>query len=123
MEFKDIGNPTYIALETFRKNGVGVKTPVWQTSEAGTIYVWTQADSGKVKRIRNNPQVRLCASDARGNPQSEWIDGQAQILDGAPAEAQQRKRMAAKYGLLFYAFRLMALFRRSTYAVIAINAA
>lgn len=34
---------TYINLETFRKNGVGVKTPVWQTSEAGTIYVWTYA--------------------------------------------------------------------------------
>ena len=112
---------TYINLETFRKNGVGVKTPVWQTSEAGTIYVWTQAESWKVKRIRANPRVRLCASDARGNPLGDWHDGQARIVDGADAEAQQRKRMAAKYGLFFHLFRLMALFRRTTYAVIAIN--
>ena len=112
---------TYINLETFRKNGIGVKTPVWQTSEAGTIYVWTQAESWKVKRIRANPQVRLCASDGRGNPQGDWHDGQARILDGAADEVQQRKRMAAKYGLFFQLFRLMALFRRTTYTVIAIS--
>ncbi len=114
---------TYINLETFRKNGTGVKTPVWQTSEAGTIYVWTQADSWKVKRIRANPHVRLCVSDARGNPQGAWYEGQARILAGAAAEAQQRQRMAAKYGLFFQLFRLMAIFRRTTYAVIAIDLA
>ncbi len=48
-------------------NGTGVVTPVW-----GKLYVWTGADSWKVKRIRNNGRVRLVPSDARGNPEGEW---------------------------------------------------
>lgn len=114
---------TYINLETFRQNGVGVKTPVWQTSEEGVLYVWTPAASGKVKRVRRNPQVRLCPSDARGNPQGAWITGQARLLEEPGAEAAQRQRMAAKYGLFFYFFRLIGLVRRTRYAVLAITPA
>ena len=80
MEFKDIGNPTYIALETFRKSGAGVVTPVWVVAENGKLYVWTVDNSGKVKRIRNNPRVRIAVSDAKGAPKSEWVEAQAQVL-------------------------------------------
>lgn len=63
MQFGEIGNPTYIALETFRKSGEGVVTPVWVTTEGDKPYVWTVDDSGKVKRIRNNGCVRVAVSD------------------------------------------------------------
>ena len=67
MQLAEIGNPTYIVLETFRKSGEGVKTPVWVAAENGRLYVWTVDNSGKVKRIRNNGRVRLAVSDSRGN--------------------------------------------------------
>ena len=44
----------YLNLETFRKNGESMKTPVWFVQDGETIYVQTAANSGKVKRIRNN---------------------------------------------------------------------
>ncbi len=74
MEFAELGNAKYIALETFRKSGEGVITPVWVTPEDGKLYVWTVDGSWKVKRIRNNDRVRIAVSDARGNPQSDWVE-------------------------------------------------
>ena len=44
----------YLNLETFRKNGAAVKTPVWFVQDGDATFVRTLANSGKVKRIRNN---------------------------------------------------------------------
>jgi len=49
----------YLNLETFRKNGMGVKTPVWFVQEGDTFFIRTMASSGKVKRVRLNGQLNL----------------------------------------------------------------
>jgi hypothetical protein len=125
MTLKKIGNPTYIALETFRKSGAGVITPVWVVAEDGRLFVWTVDGSGKVKRIRNNGRVRLAVSDARGKPKSDWVDAQARVLDAAEDDARQRQRMAAKYGLQYRLFTAMNKIRgdKSKPVVLEISAA
>ncbi len=92
MDFKAIGNPTYIALETFRKSGEGVITPVWAVAEDGKLYVWTIGDSGKVKRIRNSGRVRIAVSDSRGTPKSDWVEATARVLDTPADEEKQRNK-------------------------------
>ncbi|MGZ4788854.1 MAG: PPOX class F420-dependent oxidoreductase [Terriglobales bacterium] len=72
----------YICLETFKKNGEGVKTPVWFVLHNGAFYVYTEADSWKVKRIRNNPRVRIAPCDMRGNVKGDFIEGQASFVEG-----------------------------------------
>lgn len=113
MTFREIDNPTYIALETFRKSGEGVVTPVWVAAENGKLYVWTLADSGKVKRIRNNGRVRIAVSDVRGNPKSEWVEARARVLDDPAEDRKQRERLAKKYGWQFHLFNLMGRFLRN----------
>lgn len=121
MQFHEIGNPTYIALETFRKSGEGVITPVWVTAEGDKLYVWTVSDSGKVKRIRNNGRVRVAVSDARGNPKSEWVEARARVLDKPDAERAQQQRLAAKYGWQFQVFNLMNRFSRNQSGHVALE--
>ena len=48
----------YVSLETYRKSGEAVRTPVWFVEEDGKMYVWTVGTSGKVKRIRRCGQVK-----------------------------------------------------------------
>lgn len=121
MQLKDIGNPTYIVLETFRKSGEGVKTPVWVAAEGDKLYVWTVDDTGKVKRIRNNGRVRLAVSDSRGNPKSNWVEARARVL-AEPAEAsKQEARLRAKYGFQFQFFNLMLKLRRDKNPHVAIE--
>jgi PPOX class probable F420-dependent enzyme len=107
----DLEQVTFVALETFKKSGEGKVTPTWVTGKDGKLYIWTDLESWKVKRIRNNPQVRICQSDAMGNPKGEWFDAQAKVLDTDQARQKARQLFLAKYRLQF---RLFAAFGRKT---------
>ena len=64
----------YVSLVTYRKDGTAVPTPVWVSRDGDKLLVWTQADSGKVKRIRNRGHVMVAPCDARGGLQGEPVD-------------------------------------------------
>jgi uncharacterized protein len=81
----------YISLTTFRRNGVGVATPVWFGEEDGKLYVMTRSDMGKTKRIRNNPQVKVAPCTIRGKVTGGDIAATARLL---PAEEHARARQA-----------------------------
>ena len=93
MGFAAFAGHKYLNLETFKKSGDGVKTPVWFAADpkvdlAGIearLYAYTIGNSGKVKRIRNNGQVRIAPCDMRGNLLGEWMDARAEIVSGAEA--------------------------------------
>ena len=86
----------YVSLTTFRKNGVGVATPVWFGEEDGKLYVMTRGDMGKSKRIRNNPQVRVAPCTIRGAVTGPEFAAKARIL---PPEdhAHARQTINRKY--------------------------
>jgi uncharacterized protein len=63
---KEITGQKYVSLITFRKSGVAVPTPVWFAEVNGRLYVKTRNDSGKYKRIRNNPEVKVAPCNMRG---------------------------------------------------------
>jgi hypothetical protein len=90
----------YINLETFRKTGVGVRTPVWFAADPAapdSFYVYSAPEAGKVKRIRNNPKVRVAPCDMRGNLRGAWVDGQARICSGEEV-AKGQELLRQKYG-------------------------
>ncbi|NDB31978.1 MAG: PPOX class F420-dependent oxidoreductase, partial [Nitrososphaeria archaeon] len=49
----------YVNLETYKKNGQAVQTPVWFMISDNTILVQTMKTTGKIKRIRNNQKIRI----------------------------------------------------------------
>lgn len=120
----DLGKAQYISLETFRKNGQGVKTPVWVAGEDEKLFVWTQGNSWKVKRIRNNSEVRMATGDARGHTSGDWLTGKARVLETSEEKSVMQRRLAKKYGVIFRLFQLMGRLRgRSDQVVIEISAA
>lgn len=88
----------YLNLESYRKNGKAVATPVWFAQDRGELIIYSLADAGKVKRIRNNPRVRVMPCDLRGAPRGEWVEGVARILSAAEAE-RGHTLLDQKYGL------------------------
>lgn len=89
----------YICLETFKKNGQGVKTPVWFVIHDGTIYVTTMDSSWKVKRLKNTKSVRIVPSSFKGKPMKQWVDGQAFFGNESELKLVMSLRNK-KYGLL-----------------------
>ena len=111
----------YISLETFRKTGQGVATPVWFAEERGTLYVYSEAASGKIKRIRNNPRVRVAPCDMRGALRGDYIEATARILEGDEARLAD-DLLNAKYFVLKRLLAFFASFRPRPRAWVAIRA-
>ena len=76
----EIHGQKYICLTTFRKSGAAVPTPVWFGEDNGRLYVMTRSDSGKYKRIRNNPQVQIAPCTMRGKIKGPQFHATARIL-------------------------------------------
>lgn len=89
----------YLNLESYRKTGVAVATPVWFAQDGNELYIYSLAEAGKVKRIRNNPRVRVMPCDFRGGAKGEWLEATARIIEGAEADKAQRL-LDKKYGLM-----------------------
>jgi uncharacterized protein len=89
--FASLQGQKYINLESFRKNGQGVRTPVWfagdpQEGAPEKLYVYSTANAGKTKRIRNNGRVCVAACDMRGKLLGEWMEGRAGIVNSQEAK-------------------------------------
>lgn len=104
----DFQNQRFIALETYRKNGSGVSTPVGFVVDGDTLVVRTQAQSGKVKRIRANPVVRVAPSTGRGELLGNPFEAKATLLDDQESQ-RVRKLILARYGLIWRAIELSNL--------------
>ncbi len=90
-------NQKYLNLESYRRNGEGVRTPLWFAEDGGELYFYTVADSYKVKRLSANPRVRIVPCDMRGGVKGEWVDATARRLDGAEA-LRANELLDRKYG-------------------------
>jgi uncharacterized protein len=113
-------NAKYLNLETFRKTGVGVRTPVWFAQEKAVFYIYTLPDAGKTKRTRNNPKVRVAPCDMRGNLRGAWVDARARICEGAEAVHGQ-DLLRRKYGWMKVVGDFFSRMRGRTQTVIAVD--
>jgi PPOX class probable F420-dependent enzyme len=97
---EEIGRSRYVSLTTYRKDGTAVATPVWHVVNGGELLVVSDADAGKVKRIRNNSHVVVTVCDFRGKiaPGAPSVEGTARLLDEADTQTGQAL-LAGKYVL------------------------
>ena len=88
----------YISLVTFRRTGESVQTPVWFAERAGKVYVFTAAGSWKVRRLRNNPRIRVAPCNVRGRIRGAWMEGHARRIEDHVIERGAYEALLAKYG-------------------------
>lgn len=109
----------YINLQTYRKNGEAVKTPVWFVIDNDIIYVITPSTTGKVKRLNHDKNVRIVPCNFKGEPKGDWVDATAYFAN-IPESKQAIKLRKKKYGLMA---RLVGIsvYRKGTPIVIGIK--
>ncbi|MBW4720054.1 PPOX class F420-dependent oxidoreductase [Saccharothrix obliqua] len=115
-----LGDDKYLLLTTFRKSGVPVPTPVWAVRRGTSVYVWSAAQAGKVKRIRNNPAVTVAPCDVRGNPTGPPTSARATVLDDR-GSAEVRALIAREYGLVGRLTLLGSALRRGRRGTVGIE--
>ena len=96
----------YINLETYKKDGTPIRTPVWFVIDKELIYIITRDSTGKVKRLGNNQNVRIVPCSFKGEPKNEWVKGAAEKIRGEEADKVIKLRKK-KYGMFA---RLIGIF-------------
>ena len=114
-------NQRFLNLETFYKDGRGVKTPVWFVQDGEKLYVRTVADSWKVKRARQNPGVKIVPCKSQGQPIGQWVPGRARVIADAARAAEINQLLNKKYGMQKRAFDLLGKFRKDRMGVLEIE--
>jgi uncharacterized protein len=113
----EIHGQKYISLATFRKTGVPVYTPIWFAENDGKLYFMTNSKLGKVKRLRNNPSVKIAPCTIRGKITGPEFAASARLLPNEEAP-RIRRAINAKYWLA----RLPFIWRNTdTYVEIAVG--
>ena len=113
------GGQRYISLETYRRNGGAVRTPVWFVEHNGELMFYTMAASGKAKRLQRDQRVRVAPCDARGAVKGGWVEGTTRSLEGEEAR-QVQAMLNRKYGWQRGLLNLLARLRprpRAGYAI------
>ena len=111
----------YLNIESFRRNGVGVQTPVWFAQEANVLYVVTSANSGKVKRIQRSGKVNVAPCRMSGQLVGSWVPAQARENADPQIHARVEHLFDRKYGLLRKLFGLGRAGRRGQETVLEIR--
>jgi PPOX class probable F420-dependent enzyme len=69
-------------LTSFRRNGMGVGSPVGTVDSRGKLYFMTPANTWKVKRLAHNPRVTIAPGTYKGEALGPAIEGTARRLSG-----------------------------------------
>jgi len=106
-----LGEQRFVSLTTFKRNGEGVPGAMWIGRDGADLFVWTPADSWKVKRVRNNPRVLLAPSGRSGKVRDgvEPIEGAAQVVTDPATVDRLRDEIRRKYG---FEYRLVTLIEK-----------
>ena len=114
-------NEKYINLETFRKNGQAVQTPVWFVIDGRILYIRTDMSSGKVKRAKNNPRVRITPCNICGQPKGKWMNGEMRMASITSESEKANQLLNKKYGLKGRIIRTFNRLRNTTPIVFSIQ--
>ena len=100
IDFLDGGN--YLSFATRKKSGDMVATPVWFAPLEGAYYLFSAADAGKVKRLRNFSEARIAPCTVTGTLTGKDIDCRAYLLESEQDIDTALAALRRKYGWQMY---------------------
>lgn len=98
VDFTGFDKTRQIVLVTFKRSGEAMPSPINHGVADGKVYVRTDASTGKLKRLRNNPHVVVVPCNLRGKPKGHTVAGVARILPEAE-HANAEQAIAANWSL------------------------
>lgn len=121
---EEISRGKHVSLTTYRKNGDAIATPVWHAVDGGELFIVSNADAWKVRRIRNNSQVVITVCGIRGKikPGAATLTGAARLLDQTQTQAA-RVLLARKYLSYRLGSRLAKILRQRPRPLVGIAVA
>ena len=93
-------NFPYASLATKQRSGNWVWTPVWfaEAPAGQSIYIFSAANAGKVKRLKNFDTVQVAPCTVTGTITGESMSGSGRLVHDESEVAQAYTLLRSKYG-------------------------
>jgi len=111
----------YMNIETYRRSGEAIRTPVWFVESGGLLFCLTRSDSGKVKRLRHNAEVKVAPCKMNGDTTGDWLDGEASFVESEESIKAIRSLFDQKYGAAAHLFNMFTKLQKKKRVFIKVN--
>ena len=103
--WREIAASPFVSLGTFRRNGAVVAVPVWIARDGDELVVTSERNTGKVKRLRNDPRVtvRPCSRMGSVEPDAITVAAHGRVAGPATDDPRADSALRRKYGLQYRA--------------------
>ena len=93
----------YINLSTRKRDGTYVNTPVWfaQKEKTNNYFFYSFKNAGKVKRIKNFPDIKVATCTVSGKLKGNWTEARAELIDRSEEIEFAYSILKTKYGIRF----------------------
>lgn len=86
-DFESLRKARQCLVVTFRRSGEPVPTPVnFGLSDDGRLYFRSEPHVAKIKRLKRDSHVRVCACNLRGKPRGSLVEATARVLPESETE-------------------------------------
>jgi hypothetical protein len=108
-DFSALAGLTHCLLVTYKRDGTPIASPVWFALGDGRLYVWTEINAYKAKRLSRDPRALIAPCGPTGKPLGDPIAARGRILETADERAHAAQLIRSSWGL---GRRLFELFSR-----------
>jgi hypothetical protein len=106
--FSSLRGHKHCLLVTYRRDGHPVAQPVWPGYDGDRVYIWTEIEAYKAKRLRSNPDALIAPCSFRGKPLGSPIAARGRILESDAERRHAELVIRSQWG-----------WKRKTYELIA----
>ena len=96
--FASLDGHKHCLVVTYRKDGRPVAQPVWPGYEGDRLYIWTEIQAYKVKRLRHNPRALIAPCSFRGKPLGPPILASGRILETDAERSHAARVIRSQWG-------------------------
>ncbi|MBJ7348305.1 MAG: PPOX class F420-dependent oxidoreductase [Thermoleophilaceae bacterium] len=98
-DFAALDKHNHALLVTYKRDGGAVPTPVWFGRDDNRVYVWTEVNAFKAKRLGRDGRALLAPCSPVGAPLGPPIAATGRVLNDEGERAQAAKVIHRSWGL------------------------
>lgn len=90
---------SHILLVTYKRDGTPIPSPVWFARDGEQLYVWTEINAFKAKRLRNDERALIAPCSPRGVPRGEPIAAIGRVLTDVAERQRAAQVIRSSWGI------------------------
>jgi PPOX class probable F420-dependent enzyme len=106
--FESLDGHKYMLLVTYKRNGDAVPMPVWFGRQNEKLFVWTEINAYKAKRLRNDERAIVAPCGPTGEPLGPPIAARGRVLETEAERANAKQVLLGNWGFFRRAFERMS---------------